>query len=86
MLGRRLLNSLRCEKNASGVTRAQLIPDHAHGTLVRLALCRDGITMQEFFELWREWQQGSCTWVEPWTGCGGVVRANDDRRRSGDAV
>lgn len=77
---------LALQRVASGVTRVQLIPDHVHGVLGRLTLCRDGITMQEFFELWREWQRGSCTWAEPWTGCGGVVGANDDRGRAGAAV
>ena len=74
------------QRVASGVTREQLLPSHVGGVLARLALCRDGITMQELFELWRSWQQGSCTWVEPWTGCGGIVQANDERRRAGAAL
>ena len=77
---------LALQRVASGVTHEQLLPSHAGGFLARLALCRDGITMQELFELWRSWQQGSCTWVEPWTGCGGIVQANDERRRAGAAL
>lgn len=71
---------LALQRLASGVTREQLLPSHVCGVLDRLAMCRDVITMQEFYELWRTWQMGYCTWREPWTGCGGVVRTDDHLR------
>ena len=71
---------LALQRVASGVTRAQLLPRHVNGALARLALCCDGITMQELFELWRAWQHGS------WTACGGVVWINDEYRRAGAAL
>ena len=42
---------------ASGVNREQIVPRHVRLVVERLALSRDGITMQEFFELWRAWQR-----------------------------
>ena len=57
--GEETFELLALQRVASGVTRAQLIPrPRPWRPSSRLALCRDGITMQEFFELWREWQQG----------------------------
>lgn len=52
----------------------------------RMALSHDGIAMQEFFELWRAWQQGSRPWREPWVGHQAVIRANSDKLRAGVAV
>ena len=50
---------------ASGVTREQLLPSHFCGVLDRLAMCRDVLTMEEVYQLWRTWQMGYCTWREP---------------------